>query len=134
VTDLVPAAGAVVLDHQGRLLVVLRGRAPARGRWSLPAGSVEPGESTQEAAVREVREETGLEVEVTGLAGQLTWRDGDGGGFAITDHLARVTGGDQRPGDDADALRWVTRSELEALPTTDGLLAFLDHHGIALAP
>ncbi|HEX9888808.1 MAG TPA: NUDIX domain-containing protein [Nitriliruptorales bacterium] len=132
--ELVPAAGAVILDEAGRLLVVRRAHPPAQDRWSLPAGRLRPGETTEVAAVREVREETGLEVEVTGLAGTLAWRGEDGGGFAITDHLARVTGGEPRAGDDAAELRWVTRSQLTALPTTAGLLAFLDDNGIELAP
>src|SRR2546430_16924216 len=61
-TARVPCAGAVVKDQAGRLLLVRRGREPGRGRWSLPGGRVEPGETAAEAAVREVREETGLDV------------------------------------------------------------------------
>ena len=59
---LVPCVGAVVHDAAGRLLLVRRGRDPHRGRWSLPGGRVEAGESPEQAIEREVREETGLTV------------------------------------------------------------------------
>ncbi|HLL07775.1 MAG TPA: NUDIX domain-containing protein, partial [Nocardioidaceae bacterium] len=68
---LVPCVGAVVRDADGRLLMVLRGRPPGQGLWSLPGGRVEPGESKQGALAREVREETGLEVLVGDLLGSV---------------------------------------------------------------
>lgn len=126
-------AGAVVLDADGRLLVVQRGRAPAAGRWSLPGGRVEVGERAADAARREVHEETGLEVEVASFVGFSEAIDDDHH-IVILDFLVAVTGGELRAGDDAAAVAWVTRSELEGRPTTDGLLAFLDAHGVELAP
>jgi ADP-ribose pyrophosphatase YjhB (NUDIX family) len=125
-------AGAVVQDADGRLLVVQRGRAPAAGRWSLPGGRVERGERAADTVVREVREETGLHVEVTGFVGFSEAID-DEHHVVILDFLVAVTGGTLAPGDDADDAAWVTRAELEALPTTDGLVAFLDAHGVVLA-
>ena len=126
-------AGAVVQDDDGRLLVVLRGRAPARGRWSLPGGRVERGERAAEAVVREVAEETGLAVEVTSFVGFSEAIHADHH-VVILDFLAAVLGGNLAAGDDADEVAWVTRAELEARPTTEGLLDFLDAHGIELAP
>lgn len=63
-TDMVLAASAVVLDARGRVLLVQRGEEPEKGRWSVPGGSVEPGETLAEAAAREAFEETGLHVQV----------------------------------------------------------------------
>lgn len=129
----VVGAGAVVQDDGGRLLVVLRGRAPAAGRWSVPGGRIEPGERAADAATREVHEETGLQVEVTAFLGFSEAIDDDHH-IVILDFLAAVTGGDLVAGDDADAVAWVTRGELASRPTTTGLLDFLDAHGVALAP
>lgn len=129
----VVGAGAVVQDGHGRLLVVQRGRAPARGRWSLPGGRVEAGEPAADAAAREVREETGLHVEVTSFLGFVE-HIFDDHHIVILDFLAVVTGGQLAAGDDADKVAWVTRRELEDLPTTDGLVDFLDGHGVELAP
>src|SRR3954463_6150734 len=60
----VPCVGAVVHDAAGRLLLIRRGHEPSRGLWSLPGGRIEAGETAEQAVVREVREETGLEVRV----------------------------------------------------------------------
>jgi ADP-ribose pyrophosphatase YjhB (NUDIX family) len=130
---LVVGAGAVVQDDRGRLLVVQRGRPPAKGRWTLPGGRVEPGERVADAAVREIREETGLDIEVTGFVG-FTEVVLDDRHLVILDLAAGLLGGRLEAGDDADDARWVTRSELASLPTTDGLLDFLDAHGVDLAP
>lgn len=126
-------AGAVVQDDDGRLLVVRRGRAPARGRWSLPGGRVESGERAADAAAREVREETGLQVEVTSFLGFVEHIH-DGHHIVILDFLAAVVGGQLAAGDDADEAEWVTRRELEERQTTEGLVDFLDAHGVELAP
>src|SRR5260370_42700946 len=58
----VPCVGAIITDPAGRLLLIRRGHEPEAGRWSLPGGRIEPGESDQQALVREGREETGLAV------------------------------------------------------------------------
>ena len=74
----VRCVGAIVHDAGGRLLVIRRGRPPGAGRWSLPGGRVEPGESDAEAVVRELLEETGLRVETGSLIGRVE-RPGPGG-------------------------------------------------------
>ncbi len=58
----VPCVGAIITDPAGRLLLIKRGHEPEAGRWSVPGGRIEPGESDEQALVREVREETGLTV------------------------------------------------------------------------
>lgn len=106
--------GAVVVE-QGRVLLVRRGTEPMKGRWSLPGGLLELGEPLAEGVAREVREETGLEVEVLGLVELLDriYREGARVRYhyVIADYLCRVVGGELRAGSDADAARWVERAE-----------------------
>lgn len=127
------AVGAVVRDDGGRLLTVRRGGRPARGRWTLPGGKVEAGEDLGAALRREVAEETGLDVEVGDLVGFVE-RFAEGTHYVILDFAARVVGGELVAGDDAAAVAWMTRGKLESVATTDGLLDFLDEHGIDLPP
>jgi 8-oxo-dGTP diphosphatase len=126
----VPCVGAVVHDDVHRLLLVRRGRAPSAGRWSLPGGRVEAGETDAEAVRREVLEETGLDIVVGRLVGTVE-RDGPGGVvYDIRDYACAVMGGRLRPGDDASEVRWVDRTDLFALATTDGLVETLDKWGM----
>jgi mutator protein MutT len=124
-TTRVSCAGAVVRDQAGRLLLVRRGREPSRGRWSLPGGRVETGETAADAAVREVREETGLDVVAGALVGRVERPGPAGVTYVIDDIACTVHGGQLRAGDDADDVRWVDRAELALLPLTDGLLEAL---------
>lgn len=114
----VECAGAVVRDEAGRLLLVRRGRPPAEGLWSLPGGRIEPGETAAAAAVREVREETGLDVEVGAVLITAVVADG---AYRVRDFAARVIGGELRAGDDASEARWATEAELDELELTPGL-------------
>ena len=109
------AVGAVIFDPRGRVLVVRRGREPSKGAWTLPGGKVEPGETPERAIVREVREETGLEVRVVAPLEVYALRR-DGWSFDIHEHLCAPTD-DRAPaaGDDADEVRWVDVDELDAL-------------------
>ena len=106
--------GAVIVEN-GRVLLVQRGREPLMGHWSLPGGLIEVGESLHMAVVREVREETGLEVEPTELI-ELLDRIHRADNrvryhYVIADYLCRVTGGSLHAASDADAVRWVDRAE-----------------------
>jgi len=125
----VPCVGAVVED-QGRLLLVRRSTEPGLGRWSVPGGRVEPGESVTEALVREVLEETGLMVEPGGLVGAVERDAPDGSVYVIEDHRARVVGGTLRAGDDAAEVGWFTTAELFRLDCVEGLLGALQEWGV----
>lgn len=119
------AVGAIVLDEQGRVLLVQRGTPPGVGLWTVPGGRVERGETLAQAVAREVREETGLAVEVGALA-CVVERMGDDYHFVILDYVARVIGGTLRAGDDAHAAQFVEEALLAALPCTEGLAAVIE--------
>ena len=119
----VVGVGAFVIDGP-RVLVVKRGRPPGEGLWSVPGGRLEPGETLAQAVAREVREETGLTVEVGPFVCVIE-RFGDDFHFVILDYLARVAAGTLAAASDAADARWVTDQELAALPTTEGLLDVL---------
>ncbi len=120
----VAAVGAIVFDDQGRVLLVERARPPGAGLWTVPGGKLEGAETLAQAVAREVREETGLLVEVGPLA-CVVERIGDDHHFVILDYLARVIGGTLAAGSDARAARFAGEEDLAALPLTDGLVDVL---------
>ena len=126
----VPCVGAVVHDDEHRLLLVRRRRNPSAGRWSLPGGRVEAGESDGEAVRREVLEETGLDVVVGRLVGTVERPGPDGVVYDIRDYACAVMGGRLRAGDDASEVRWADRWDLLTLDTTDGLVDALEAWGM----
>ena len=121
--------GAICV-RDGRLLVVQRGRGAGIGKWSVPGGHLEPGETLAAAVAREVAEETGLTVTVGPLVG-IAERIGPDWHYVLLDFEAKPDAStDPVAGDDALAVAWVTRSELEALDRIGGLDEFLAEHGI----
>jgi ADP-ribose pyrophosphatase YjhB (NUDIX family) len=122
--------GAIIIDSGGRLLLIRRGHEPGRGLWSVPGGRIEPGESDEQAVIREIREETGLSVRVGRLVGSVRRPAPGGAVFEIRDYAATVTDGTLTVGDDADDARWVDRAEMLALPLTDGLAQTLTDWGV----
>jgi len=128
--SVIPCVGAVVFDAQGRLLVIQRGHDPGAGLWSIPGGRIEPGETDEQALVRELLEETNLQVMVGKLVGRV-WREGPGGTVIdIRDYAATVAAGTLCPGDDAADARWVTAAELARLEVTEGLIEALTEWGV----
>jgi 8-oxo-dGTP diphosphatase len=126
----VPCVGAIIKDEAGRLLLIQRGHEPEAGRWSLPGGRIEPGESDEQAVVRETQEETGLQVTCGALVGSVE-RPGVGGAVVdIRDYAATVTGGTLAVGDDAADARWVKPADLAGLLLTSGLVETLRAWGV----
>jgi 8-oxo-dGTP diphosphatase len=128
--SVIPCVGAVIKDDQGRLLLIKRGHEPGAGLWSVPGGRVEPGETDSEALVREMREETGLEVQAGPLLGRVRRPAPGGNVLDIRDYAVTVTGGTLCPGDDAAEARWVAVSELPRMPITEGLVETLTSWGV----
>ena len=129
--------GAVAV-HDGALLMVRRGRGPGAGEWSVPGGHVEMGETLHEAIVREVAEETGLEVVVDRYLGWLE-RIGEVGDvdpepyhFVILDFAVTPLDASQPPvaGDDAAEVAWVPLHEVSDLRLVHGVYEFLAEVGV----
>jgi len=103
--------GAIVLDGD-RVLLIKRAHEPLKGQWSLPGGGVEVGETLEQATAREVREETGLDVEVGPIVDVIDRIARDQGGrvehhFVLVDFVCRRSGGTLCCASDADAAEWV---------------------------
>jgi ADP-ribose pyrophosphatase YjhB (NUDIX family) len=112
-----PTAGALCEDADGRVLLVRRAFEPFKGRWDIPGGFLEAGEDPLDGMRRELREETGLEVEPDRFLG--IWMDKYGGDSTAEATLnlywtARVVGGEPAPADDVTELAWFDGDELPA--------------------
>ena len=119
-------AVSAAIFRNGRVLIVRRARPPADGLYTLPGGGVELGETLEQAVVREVREETALEIELIALAGyrQAIARDGEGRierHFVILPFAARWITGEVLLNDELTDARWLAPAELSGLKTTEGL-------------
>jgi len=123
---LIPCVGGVVLDDRRRLLVVRRAQDPGAGLWSIPGGRVEPGESDEQAVVREVWEETAVTTRVVRFLGAVERAAPGGGTYVIRDFLLAPQGATRAvAGDDAADVRWATGAGLADLPVVEGLLEAL---------
>ncbi|HET6291127.1 MAG TPA: NUDIX domain-containing protein [Amycolatopsis sp.] len=115
----VRCVGGIVHDDLGRILLIRRANDPGRGLWSVPGGRVKPGETDEVAVIREMREETGLDVTPGTYVGNARR-----GRYDIHDYACAVTGGTLRAGDDADDARWIDAGTLSELDK-EGRLAEL---------
>lgn len=123
------AVGAVVM-HDGKFLLVRRRNPPSQGMWSIPGGVMEVGETFQDTARREVKEECGLDVK----AGQVVEviqnivRDEAGAvhyHYVIVDVLAEMTGGRLQAGEDAADALWAGEEELNQIEMTQSARSLL---------
>ncbi|HLI14837.1 MAG TPA: NUDIX domain-containing protein [Acidimicrobiales bacterium] len=127
-TRLEPCAGAVLVEGEA-LLLVRRRNPPGRGRWSLPGGRVEAGETPAQAAARELYEETGIDAAIGDLLGTAVLA----GRYLVYDFVAtRRSPGEPVAGHDASEARFVLLRELASLPLAEGLLDWLRGHGLAV--
>ena len=118
----IPSVGVVVCRGE-RVLLVLRGQEPSRGKWSIPGGVVEVGETVRNAARREVLEECGLEIEVGDVIDVIDSIVHDEEGkvryhYTLIDLLATYVRGELMVGSDIDDARWVTEEELTEFDLT----------------
>lgn len=121
--------GAVIL-HDGRILLEKRGNVPGRGKWSIPGGLVELGETPEESVVREVREETELVVSNPEVIGVVNNVEVDVDGrikyhFVIIDYLVEFVSGIPMAASDALELRWVEIDEVERYDLTKSFREFM---------
>ncbi len=126
-----PVLGAAaVVIHDGRVLLIRRGHAPDAGEWSIPGGAVDLGESVEVALRREVREETGLDIEVGAFLEiyERIERDADGAvrfHFVVLDYAATLVGGTLRAGDDAADAAFVDPADLDRYGVADSIRRLL---------
>ena len=122
-----PRVGVGMIVLRGdEVLLARRGHEPSRGKWSIPGGLVELGETVESAACREVKEECGVEAEPGGLVGVVDRILHDAAGriqyhYVLVDFWGTPRGGEPQAGSDALEVRWVPLTELSDFDLTDGL-------------
>jgi len=108
-------AAGVLVEHDSKVLLVRRRMQPRQGMWTFPAGFVEFDEDPAQAAVRECREETGLEVEISGVLDLIAGREHERGADIVIVYRARLVGGEPRAADDVDRVAFFGPDELPPL-------------------
>lgn len=129
----VPAACVVLVDHHHRLLLVKRSVAPKQGMWCLPGGFVESGETPEQAAVRELQEETGLTGRINTLIGVTTSPGTLYESILLLGYLVTGYSGSAMAGDDASDLMFVEKNQLPDI-AFESHLSFIRLYNSILAP
>ncbi|WP_460452084.1 NUDIX hydrolase [Alsobacter sp. SYSU BS001988] len=124
-------AASVAVFRDGKVLLATRTKPPSAALFSLPGGLVEPGETLEEAALRELEEEVGCAAKIAGFVrhSQVIERDGAGRvlrHFVIATFAARWVSGEPAPGPEAGAVLFADPQDIAALPTTRGLGEVVD--------
>ncbi|MBN9062787.1 MAG: NUDIX hydrolase [Rhizobiales bacterium] len=132
------AASIAVFRDDGLVLLARRGAAPMAELWSLPGGKVEAGETMADAALRELREEVGVEAEMIGFNDHVEYIQRDAAGavaahFVIASFVGRWRAGEPTPGPEASAVAWVDPFEPGDLAMTRGLPAILRRAAVIAA-
>jgi 8-oxo-dGTP diphosphatase len=125
----IPSVGAVVWKGH-KVLLVRRGHEPSKGKWSIPGGALELGETLQEAAQREVKEECGIQIDIGNVVEvrDSIFRDQARRvrfHYVLVDLEARYLSGELTVGSDAEDARWVSEEELAGYDLSAGLLPVL---------
>ncbi len=112
---------AGIIFREQEVVLIRRGQEPGLGEWSLPGGAVELGETLEEALRREVREETGLEIDIIALTAVVNRLIRDQAGavayhYVLLDFLCRTLAGSPRPGSDSSGLAFLPYAELDTWP------------------
>lgn len=101
-------SAAVVEDSRGRILLTKRNKEPMKGYWVLPGGGVKFGETIEDTVKREIKEETGLDIELTSfITVYQIIKPKENQHRVIIYHKARLKGGQPRPSDDTSEIKWV---------------------------
>ena len=124
------AAASAAIFRGARVLIAERGSGPMKGSWSLPGGKIEPGEKAAAAAIREIKEETNLDVELAGLLDLHEIIRADAAGvvrfhYIIAVHFGTSLTGEPRAATDISDARFVTLSELGKYRLTDGAVGYI---------
>ena len=130
--SVVPAVSVIVPDSDGGILLI---RRTDNSYWAIPGGGVEPGESVSQAAAREVREETGMECEVTGLVGIYSYPghvaaydDGEVRQEFSICFTARLLGGTTRTSGESSAVRFVLPGDISGYDIHPSIRRRIDHY------
>jgi 8-oxo-dGTP diphosphatase len=127
----------IVIVRNCHMVLIKRGNEPSKGKWTIPGGLVELGESVEAAVIREAKEETCLDVEKPELIDVVGNIDFDEDGkikyhYVIIDYLVHVKGGDINAASDAEELRWVPFDEVEGYNLTASFRLFFRQNRVKL--